>query len=754
MARWLLIFCIFVLSVLGANGQAPGELFLQLKTAKPDTNRVRLLSQLSKYYLKQYHPGGNTKYLDSAYDFASQSLRLSKSLQSKQWQVQSLLQFIRCDEKAHNYTHAKACLTQLLTGFGDSISKEKEAELWCELGRSIKYNKKDSLQYRVECFEKARNLYNQLHQYEKGVDVFKDIADTHMQQGKIYQAENELLQVLDRYKAIGVKNLHYTYDLLAVVSEKEGDLNKELDYNIKMVKSMEATQDTSNAAYFYSNLANTYDKLGLHLKCAYYYAKALAADKRKNDVFYYYLDMRTYIRSMVEAGKAKEALAYLNKAVKEVPPVSVSNQEVINNAFGDCYAALKQHAEAETYYLKFAALYENEHNKMDDESFYFHTYFTIGNFYIATGQYAKANIYIKKLWLLPKKTITPERLSQAEFLQFKLDSALGNYIQAIRHFENFKNIRDSLFSSAKSKQLNELNVQYETFQRDESIRNLQNNDKSQKAALKQANMQRNITIAGIVMLLIIAGLAFNGYRNKKRSNLALQAKQTEINLQNVVLQNLVTEKDWLLKEVHHRVKNNLQIVMSLLSTQSAYLENNAALAAIRDSQSRVQAISLIHQKLYSSSNVAAIDLPSYVSDMVGYLRDCLDTGARGIRFEQLIEEVKIDLAQAVPLGLILNEAITNAIKYAFGEEGGEIIIALQMVGEDSAMLTITDNGKGLPPDFDLAESTSLGMEMMKALSKQLNGSFQIKNKMGVAITIEFEVEQAFSGIPKESFYNQ
>jgi len=272
--------------------------------------------------------------------------------------------------------------------------------------------------------------------------------------------------------------------------------------------------------------------------------------------------------------------------------------------------------------------------------------------------------------------------------------------------------------------------------------------------LKDTKSQANIyLVAGSVMLLFLLVALYNHYRLKQQSNKQLQSKQQEINRQNMRLQRLIMEKDWLLKEVHHRVKNNLQIVMSLLSTQLAYLENTAALNAISESRNRVQAISLIHQKLYSTSNVASIDMQTYISDLINYLNDCLNASSRGIRFEQLVEPIKIDLAQAVPLGLILNEAITNAVKYAFTGNGGDIIIALQLMINENLLLTITDNGKGLPANFDIKNTSSLGMEMMKALSKQLDGSFQVKSNHGVTITIEFQIEKVLNHIQAESFYS-
>jgi two-component sensor histidine kinase len=266
-----------------------------------------------------------------------------------------------------------------------------------------------------------------------------------------------------------------------------------------------------------------------------------------------------------------------------------------------------------------------------------------------------------------------------------------------------------------------------------------------------------ITISAVA-LLIFSGVVYIGYREKQRSNKQLQLQRKEIIQQDQILQHLtvdkdrlIDEKDWLLKEVHHRVKNNLQIVMSLLNTQSAFLKNNAALAAIRESQNRVQAIALIHQKLYSSSNVAYIDIAVYIGELVNYLADCYDAHDRGIRFEQQIEPVKMDVAQAVPVGLMLNEAVTNAIKYAFPNRHGYINILLGILDDDNIMLNIADNGMGLPPGFDIKEASSLGMEMMKALSKQLGGSFKIENNNGVVITLVFRAEKKFGNIENESY---
>jgi len=181
--------------------------------------------------------------------------------------------------------------------------------------------------------------------------------------------------------------------------------------------------------------------------------------------------------------------------------------------------------------------------------------------------------------------------------------------------------------------------------------------------------------------------------------------------------------------------------MSLLNSQSAYLTDEAAMLAIRDSQHRVQAISLIHQKLYQSENLSSIDMSAYIRELVEYLRDFFGTGQR-IRFETHIDPVKLEVSYAVPIGLILNEAITNSIKYAFpGNKVGHIVISFRHMGGVNYLLTIADNGIGLPANIDSPQHDSLGMSLMRGLSDDIDGDFTIANDNGTVINISFVYEQ-------------
>jgi len=244
-----------------------------------------------------------------------------------------------------------------------------------------------------------------------------------------------------------------------------------------------------------------------------------------------------------------------------------------------------------------------------------------------------------------------------------------------------------------------------------------------------------ITIAGL--FLIIIGLLFSRYRLKLRTNRKLELQQEAIAEQNISLRHLVKEKEWLVKEIHHRVKNNFQTVMGLLGTQSGYLQNEIAINAIRDSQQRIHAMSLIHQKLYQTENLSGVSMPDYVHELVDFLKDSHPMD-KCIRFDLRIEPILLDIAHCIPLGLILNEAITNSFKYAFStREDGMITITFRRKTGDHLLLTIKDNGRGFPPDLDPVKPTSMGMNLMRGLSQEIGAKFSMTSNDGVQISVEF-----------------
>ena len=287
--------------------------------------------------------------------------------------------------------------------------------------------------------------------------------------------------------------------------------------------------------------------------------------------------------------------------------------------------------------------------------------------------------------------------------------------------------------------------QQELLVKQTNIELLQKSNRLQEMELERAAFIRNVTIAGALGLGLMSALVYSRYRMKKRASEELALQREEIRDKNTTLQALVSEKDkllaekeWLVKEVHHRVKNNLQMVISLLNSQSAYLSSQEAVAAIRESQRRMHAMSLIHQRLYEKDE-ATIDMQTYISDLVEYEKGSFD--CEHVKFALDLEPLILDVSKAVPVGLILNEAITNSLKYAFPNgQAGYILVSLKSI-PSSVELIVADDGVGLPADNQASSKKSLGMSLLKGLTAQIGGTCEITGERGVEIIIRFSPEQ-------------
>ena len=197
------------------------------------------------------------------------------------------------------------------------------------------------------------------------------------------------------------------------------------------------------------------------------------------------------------------------------------------------------------------------------------------------------------------------------------------------------------------------------------------------------------------------------------------------------------DKEVMLQEIHHRVKNNLQVICSLLNLQSRYLKEEKIIRAFKETQNRVKSMALVHQQLYQSDNLSEIVLASYVKQLIGNLSRAYSITSQ-IEYSLEIADFELDLDTAVPCGLIINEIVTNAIKYAFpATQRGEISIHAHANSENNLALTIEDNGIGLKPNYVPETSKSLGLRLVKSLTEQLQGKLDIISSQNSGTKFEF-----------------
>lgn len=220
------------------------------------------------------------------------------------------------------------------------------------------------------------------------------------------------------------------------------------------------------------------------------------------------------------------------------------------------------------------------------------------------------------------------------------------------------------------------------------------------------------------------------------SNKALKDEVEERTRAEGLINTSLKEKEVLLKEIHHRVKNNMQIISSILSIQSSHIEDKKLKSIFDESQNRIRSMALIHEKLYQSKDLSNINFSEYVQELTSNVFKFFNLS--GIRLKLDIDDVQLDVDNSILLGLILNELCTNALKYGFPDGGpGEIRIELNRLDEDNLMLLVSDNGAGLPDDFDIKKTGSMGLLLVRSMVTQLNGLIEVDEGKEATFKITF-----------------
>jgi two-component sensor histidine kinase/tetratricopeptide (TPR) repeat protein len=709
-------------------------------------SRVRVLLSIAEYLTFNFNSG--SKEFAEGKPLINQAIYISGNIKSYRWLAECQMLLGKYRFRTGDIEGGKKAFSEVISRYEREKDYPKAARIWSTLGDNMPEND-HTYPFLKKTFEKAIENYALAGDRESMAYAYRGLGMLNGNHHQLDSAEHQLLRTISILQSLKKPVKFTTYFITGDFYRFCGKYDLALYYEFEAMKTSDL--DEHKKAMANMLLGNIYELLGNKKNSLEYYMKAFryheaTGDKLRYITAYYIANLKA------DSGDPKGALIFLTSFLKKSPTQMPTKKQLYASSFGNIYSRLGDYGKAERYYKEMLALDSAVEEEIGKDLQNTHITlmgsgadFIIGQFYIDRGRFSEAKYHLEKSLVNPQYLDAKQSLDTYLYL-FKTDSALNNYLPAIKNFQRYKAMNDSITSLARSKQISELSIKYETEQRKKDIKLLQNKQKLQEAAIDRSDTIRNVIIAGALFFLLAAILAYRSYRHKQKSNMKLIGQQEEINQKNSTLQhllsekdNFIKEKDWLLKEVHHRVKNNLQIIMSLLSTHSIYLENNDALKAIQESQDRVQSIALIHQKLYSGDNLASINIGDYVSDLVYHLADGFNTVAKNITFVQSIDQIHIDLSQAVPLGLILNEAITNSIKYAFGKSGGQISIHLLKLDEKRIKISIEDNGKGLPEDFSIRSSHSMGMEMMKGLSKQLRGVFAISSNVGTIVSIEFDL---------------
>ena len=470
-------------------------------------------------------------------------------------------------------------------------------------------------------------------------------------------------------------------------------------------------------------------------------------------------------------GQYRKAMRdYMTEEKKELKDDDYYGLAIYNNTIGNYLRQDKSTPTALSYFKKAEGLIKvflsdvtNQHSDKEIADGRILNGIIIGNIgkcHVQLGEYEKAIPFLEESREIIRKynkskfssDIIENTLALAEcYLMnpIKLDNILKrNRIYADYYFKTGdyqnstvylkKNIRirdsiDALASNIKNQQLTSVIEQ--------DLDNSKKTMEQQKAQLeasrkdiKARDDKISLVFVSLIFTLIgFAGLVYAYLKSIKNQRLIAEQK--------FIIENSLVEKDSLLKEIHHRVKNNLQMVSSLLSLQTKNTRSKAAIAALEEGKSRVKAMALIHQKLYQNDDLSVIEMQGYIESLINSIQSVYKKGGHNINITIDAEGVELDIDRAIPFGLILNELVSNSFKYAFphDDSNGKIYIHLRKIAGQEGFFEYTDNGIGLPEDTDERANSSMGIRLMNRLANQLQTSLNTdKTNEGVRFWFNFK----------------
>lgn len=713
----------------------PKELKIRIDAASEDSQKVDLLLLLSAYYLNKDHE--YKADLDQANLVNKQARQLGNSLNYKSGIGKSILLDAQINREKGDPKNGLKKAKEILFYAKHNHLTELHADAYLELAM---YG--ESINERIKYKEMAIPLLLKSATKIKRAGVVKELGELYLMNEEPQKGISLLKESYLLYKSTNFPHLQGVYNLLSEGYNQNGNCVESLKYALLAEKTALAVHDSSiQVSSIYNHIGMAYFNLKQKDNAEEYFYKALELAKKHQDTDYVRTIGENLCTVLVRRKKEKEALKLLKEMQLNFPSTNTERLIKENVLLLTVYRNLNNTEKATIYYNKLVKVFGENGEKRSDNKMQILNSFSKYQYHIKN--YTKFYPLVKQMDSLAAASNNNLVRSENYLMWFKADSSRGDYRNAIKHYQLYKSLSDSVFKGEKSNQINSLQVEFETDKKDRNIDLLTQQAKTQQIQIQKDTVIKYVFIGSVIVLILFLALLYNSFRIKKNKNEELELQRQQINEQNELNKKMLVEKEWLLKEIHHRVKNNLQIVISLLNTQSAYLDNEDALMAIQNSQHRMHAMSLIHQKLYQSDNLANIDMSWYVYELINYMKECFDTD-RNINFVLDVEKTYLDVAQAVPLGLIINEAINNTIKYAFPEDRkGEVIIVLKNIGESNYELKIADNGVGLPSDFDNTERDSLGMNLMMGLTDQIDGTFEMKNENGLKIKITFKRNTEF-----------
>lgn len=502
---------------------------------------------------------------------------------------------------------------------------------------------------------------------------------------------------------------------LGMLYNSKGLYEKSLGYLLAASYKLEKSEPSATLATCYNTIGNVYLKLKEPRTALHFHYKSLDVKKKLNfqdgmsasynNLGNVYLLLNQYDSALNNFQKSLEIKRLLNDK---------NGEGVTLNNIGELMMKMEKFAAAEALFRESLTIRLGVNNRPGQVNIHNN----LARVYLHTNRLTAAGQELQRSYELASEMKLLEQLKDNFEIQVMLNRKKGDFEKALDYSERLLMVKDSILNEEKAKSLAEMQTRYESMKKEDRITLLEKEGLLQAVELEQRQIWIRSLVGGIILVIIIGVLIYYNLTTVRKNKIHIEL---------------------LLKELHHRVKNNLQILSSLLSLQSQQLTDDTALKAVKSSESRINAMALIHRKLYTVDQNRTVDIKEYITELIEYLVYSYGYHEKNFKLDLEINEISIDVDKAIPLGLILNELISNAFKHAYqNQPNPRLMINLAYPDAHELNIRIRDNGAGMPP-VDEKQRKTFGMKIVTTLIKELKGRLDVKSGDGTTCDLNIPI---------------
>ncbi|MBL7700922.1 MAG: tetratricopeptide repeat protein [Ferruginibacter sp.] len=547
----------------------------------------------------------------------------------------------------------------------------------------VLYDYKGNLDSTLYYLNLARDIFKQLKNGLEESHVVNNIAVAYYLRG-IYElaVKNHLAALSLRQKAGSLKHIAQSYNNLGLLYRAKKDYNSAIEMYNKSLAIKQQQADSTGQLNTLMNIGACYSSWGKFDSSLAYSTTSEQLARTLGKVEDVIGSKANKASALVNLGRLDEGIK-LAKEVLTFHPADTKTLLTLYETLSDASLQEKNYQQA-LQYTQMGASEAEKANRIEQMAVFYQNLSTI---YEVLNHSPKALYYLK------------------------------------RH----QQITDSLYKEENSRQINEMAAVFESGQKEALIGKLNESLTVKELSVQNRKKERNIFIAASAIFLLLSILLLKAYRQIRKN-------KNELSQKNAVIESSLKEKETLMKEIHHRVKNNLQLISSLLNMQTDFVGDEKAIDAIVESRNRVMSMSLIHQNLYQQNDITSVNLKAYTEQLCSNILTSYQSSIKPVNLKTAAPDVLVDVDKLVPVGLIINELITNAVKYAFAsQEEPKLNVALQQQ-QQQLVVSVEDNGPGF--DFDsIKHRNSFGYKIINAFLKKLKGDIKTGRQHGFVVQI-------------------